>query len=317
VKDQPILVITGNPPYSGHSRNMGPVARASIGAYKTVDGKPLGERNPKWLQDDYVKFIRFAQMKMDAVPEGVVGIITNHSYLSNPTFRGMRQSLMGTFDQIFILDLHGSTKPKKTPPDGQIDQNVFEIQKGVAITLFVKRPGAERGVWYGEMWGHQIDKYKALSALEFGKQDWAELEPISPQYRFVPQASPLSGETDPSSGRDRVAAMPALARFSVMAGLVPAIHVLERAVTQIVDARHKAGHDEDRSKTTMGRWLLDARLRGHDKNRERRGGGRREEPARNAYLVAWATRLVTGSICMRASMRFRSFWKSASMRPLS
>jgi len=187
VKDKPILVITGNPPYSGHSRNMGPVARASINAYKWVDGQPLGEKNPKWLHDDYVKFIRFAQMKMDAVTEGVVGIITNHSYLSNPTFRGMRQSLMATFDQIYILDLHGSTKPKETPPEGQVDQNVFEIQKGVAITLFVKRPGAPRGVWYGEMWGRQIEKYRALSADELTKQNWIELEPASPQYRFVPQ----------------------------------------------------------------------------------------------------------------------------------
>jgi len=191
VKDKPILVITGNPPYSGHSRNMGPVARASIEAYKWVDGEPLGEKNPKWLHDDYVKFIRFAQMKMDAVTEGVVGIITNHSYLSNPTFRGMRQSLMATFDQIYTLDLHGSTKPKETPPEGQVDQNVFEIQKGVAITVFVKRPGAPRGVWYDEMWGGQIEKYKALSDLEFDKQTWAELTPVSPFYLFIPQSRDL------------------------------------------------------------------------------------------------------------------------------
>src|SRR6202011_4746083 len=95
--------------------------------------KPLGEQNPKWLQDDYVKFIRFAQMKMDAVEEGIVGVITNHSWLDNPTFRGMRQSLVGTFDQIWILDLHGSTKPKELAPGGIQNENVFDIQKGVAI----------------------------------------------------------------------------------------------------------------------------------------------------------------------------------------
>jgi predicted helicase len=108
----------GNPPYSGHSKNKGAWITAKIEAYKQVDGKPLGEKNSKWLQDDYVKFIRFAQMKMDTMDEGVVGIVTNHSYLDNPTFRGMRQSLTQTFNQIYILDLHGSTKPKElAPPD--------------------------------------------------------------------------------------------------------------------------------------------------------------------------------------------------------
>jgi hypothetical protein len=85
---------------------------AKIDAYKQVDGKPLGEKNPKWLQDDYVKFIRFAQMKMDAVDEGIVGVITNHSWLDNPTFRGMRQSLMPSFEQVYVLDLHGNEKRK-------------------------------------------------------------------------------------------------------------------------------------------------------------------------------------------------------------
>jgi len=194
VKEKPILVITGNPPYSGHSRNMGPVARASIDAYKIVDGKPLGERNPKWLQDDYVKFIRFAQMKMDAVKEGIVGVITNHSYLSNPTFRGMRQSLINTFDQIIVLDLHGSTKPKETPPDGVVDENVFEIQKGVAISLLVKRPGLKRGIWYGELWGKQLAKYEVLARQELAKQDTVELEPVSPFYLFIPQNRVLWAE---------------------------------------------------------------------------------------------------------------------------
>ena len=90
IKDRPILVITGNPPYAGHSKNTGTWITEKIDTYKTVDGKPLGEKNPKWLQDDYVKFIRFAQWKMEQAEEGVVGIITNHSFLDNPTFRGMR-----------------------------------------------------------------------------------------------------------------------------------------------------------------------------------------------------------------------------------
>jgi hypothetical protein len=146
VKDKPILVITGNPPYSGHSKNKGAWIREAIKEYKyTLEvgqggneiKKPLGERNPKWLNDDYVKFIRFAQLKMDAVQEGVVGIITNHSWLDNPTFRGMRQSLMRSFEQIYVLDLHGNAKKGERAPDGSQDENVFDIEQGVvACTRF-------------------------------------------------------------------------------------------------------------------------------------------------------------------------------------
>jgi hypothetical protein len=138
VKDQKILVITGNPPYSGHSKNNGTWISSLIEDYKKVDGQPLGEKNPKWLQDDYVKFIRFAQWKMQQVPEGIVAIITNHSFLDNPTFRGMRQSLMQTFNRIYVLDLHGSTKKKERTPEGGKDENVFDIEQSVAISIFVK-----------------------------------------------------------------------------------------------------------------------------------------------------------------------------------
>jgi predicted helicase len=81
--------------------------------YKFVDGKPLGERNPKGLQDDYVKFIRFAQWRIEQTGYGVLAFITNHGYLDNPTFRGMRQSLMQTFDEIYLLDLHGQHAQKR------------------------------------------------------------------------------------------------------------------------------------------------------------------------------------------------------------
>ena len=138
IKKRPILVITGNPPYSGESKNKGAWISKQINTYKYVDGAPLGEKNPKWLSDDYVKFIRFAQDKMDQVQEGVVGIITNHSFLDNPTFRGMRQSLMATFDQIYVLDLHGNAKKKEKSPDGTKDENVFDIEQGVAISILIK-----------------------------------------------------------------------------------------------------------------------------------------------------------------------------------
>jgi type I restriction-modification system DNA methylase subunit len=108
VKDKPILVIVGNPPYSGHSKNKGAWITASIAEYRKGFPELSKPAQGKWLQDDYVKFLRFAQMKMDEVEEGIVGIICNHSWLDNPTFKGMRKSLMGTFNQIYVLDLHGS-----------------------------------------------------------------------------------------------------------------------------------------------------------------------------------------------------------------
>jgi predicted helicase len=137
-KQVPILVVLGNPPYSGHSSNTGEWISDVIKEYYQVDGKPLGEKNPKWLQDDYVKFIRFSQWKIDQAGEGVLGFITNHSYLDNPTFRGMRQSLMNSFDEIYILDLHGNSLKKEKVPDGSKDENVFDIQQGVAICFMVK-----------------------------------------------------------------------------------------------------------------------------------------------------------------------------------
>lgn len=191
VKDKPILVITGNPPYSGESKNKGAWISAAIDGYKytfeTDPGgkeakKPLGERNPKWLNDDYVKFIRFAQLKMDEVDEGIVGIITNHSWLDNPTFRGMRQSLMRSFDQIYVLDLHGNAKKKEKAPDGSKDENVFDIEQGVAISLFVKRRGIDKGVWRGDLWGKRLTKYEAVAAGSLATRIAEKLTPQTPDY---------------------------------------------------------------------------------------------------------------------------------------
>jgi len=163
VKEQPILVITGNPPYSGHSKNKGAWITAQIAKYREGFPELSKPAQGKWLQDDYVKFIRFAQLKMEQVNEGVVGIITNHSWLDNPTFKGMRKSLMETFNQIYVLDLHGSTKKRDSVPDGIEDQNVFDIEQGVAISLFVKRANVEGGIWYADMWGSRIEKYRTAA----------------------------------------------------------------------------------------------------------------------------------------------------------
>jgi predicted helicase len=203
VKDREILVITGNPPYSGESKNKGAWIRAAIGGYKfTVQmdeagrevNKPLGERNPKWLNDDYVKFIRFAQLKMDAAKQGVVGIITNHAWLDNPTFRGMRQSLMRSFEQIYVLDLHGNAKKKEHAPDGSKDENVFDIEQGVAISLFVKRPGLERGVWRGDLWGKRLEKYKALAEGTLKSFNLAAIAPTTPHYLYHYQDTDIRAE---------------------------------------------------------------------------------------------------------------------------
>lgn len=188
-KHQPILVILGNPPYSGHSSNKGDWITKQIETYKRVDGKPLGEKNPKWLQDDYVKFIRFAQWKIDQIGEGVLGFITNHSYLDNPTFRGMRQSLMNSFDEIHILDLHGNSLKKEKAPDGSKDENVFDIQQGVVIALFVKKKssGKSNHVYHSEIWGTRKRKYDWLLKHDIRKTNWNQVKPSTPFYLFVPR----------------------------------------------------------------------------------------------------------------------------------
>ena len=142
-QDEPVMVVVGNPPYSGHSENKGEWISNLLKDYYQVDGKPLGEKNPKYLQDDYVKFIRFSQWRIQQTGMGILAFITNHGYLKNATFRGMRRSLDKTFDEMYIFDLHGDTREKEVAPDGSKDQNVFDIQQGVAIGLMVKLPTQE------------------------------------------------------------------------------------------------------------------------------------------------------------------------------
>lgn len=189
-KERLILVVLGNPPYSGHSANKGRWILDEIEHYKQVDGNPLGEKNPKWLQDDYVKFLRFAQGKIDQTGQGVVGMITNHSYLDNPTFRGMRQSLLRTFDEIYILDLHGNSLKREVCPDGSADKNVFDIRQGVAIAFFVKRGVNEEipaRVRHAELWGLRRDKYDWLLDHDIRSTDWQRIQPKSGFYLFVPR----------------------------------------------------------------------------------------------------------------------------------
>ena len=185
IKEKQILVIVGNPPYRGESRNKGGFITNLIKDYRFVDGEPLGERNSKWLQDDYVKFIRFAQDKMDQVEEGIVGVITNHGYLDNPTFRGMRSSLLKTFNQIYIINLHGNSKKKERSPDGTNDENVFDIQQGVCISLFVKKKGLKQAIHYTDWWGKREKKYNLCINSKIDSIKKTLLNPVPPNYFFI------------------------------------------------------------------------------------------------------------------------------------
>ena len=197
VKDSPVLVIVGNPPYSGHSQNKGEWIKDLLrgidggkqvgGSYYEVDGVPFDERNPGVLQDDYVKFIRFAQRKMDKAERGIVAIITNHSFLNNPTFRGMRQSLMKTFDALYFLDLHGNSNIQEEPPKGVTDSNVFEIQQGVAVSLLVKNPATKKkSIFHADLWGAQEYKYAFCRQNTVDSIEWSEINPAAPYYFFRP-----------------------------------------------------------------------------------------------------------------------------------
>ena len=197
-RDLPVMVIVKNPPYFGKSDNNGKwimgLLRGLDGSivtesYFEVDGQPLDERNPKGLNDDYVKFIRFAQWRIARTGYGILAFISNHGYLNNITFQGMRQSLIETFDTIYILDLHGNKITNKKPPNGGIDENVFEIKPGVAIGIFVKHASEKLNfarVYHTELWGSREDKYKWLSSNSIDTTPWTELTPKSPNYLFVP-----------------------------------------------------------------------------------------------------------------------------------
>jgi predicted helicase len=195
-RDVPVMVVLGNPPYSGHSANKSEWIAGLVKDYYYVDGLPLKERNSKWLQDDYVKFIRFGQWRVSQTGFGVLAFVTNHGYLDNPTFRGMRQNLMQTFTDIYVLDLHGNSKKKEVSPDGSPDQNVFDIQQGVSIGIFIKEPGKSTPakVHHAELWGSRTSKYEILNQLDIETTEWVAVEPQSPEYLFIIQNIDLRTE---------------------------------------------------------------------------------------------------------------------------
>ncbi len=243
-KDEKILIITGNPPYSGASSNEGLFeweVKATYGIepeFQTIEieknikltdkiqtllkniqkQKESGsknalkelknlhskyklqkEKNPKWLLDDYVKFMRFAQNKIKSLGHGLFGFISNNAFLDNPTFRGLRRSLLECYDELYILNLHGNTRKKEKTPQGAKDENVFNIMQGVSINLFVKKAQATKQkilqkIYYCDVYGERAEKYAFLAQNDLNSIEWLELAPREPFYLLIPQETPLLDE---------------------------------------------------------------------------------------------------------------------------
>ncbi|MFP6020539.1 type ISP restriction/modification enzyme [Helicobacter pylori] len=239
-KDEKILIITGNPPYSGASSNEGLFeweVKATYGIepeFQTIEieknvkladkiqtllnsvqiqkqsgsknalkelknlhskYKLQNEKNPKWLLDDYVKFMRFAQNKIESLGHGLFGFISNNAFLDNPTFRGLRRSLLECYDELYILNLHGNTRKKEETPQGAKDENVFNIMQGVSINLFVKKAQTtKQKIHYYDVYGQRAEKYAFLAQNDLNSINWLELAPREPFYLLIPQETPLLEE---------------------------------------------------------------------------------------------------------------------------
>lgn len=239
-KDEKILIITGNPPYSGASSNEGLFeweVKATYGIepeFQTIEiekkvkltdkiqtllnniqkQKESGsknalkelksihskyklqkEKNPKWLLDDYVKFMRFAQNKIESLGHGLFGFISNNAFLDNPTFRGLRRSLLECYDELYILNLHGNARKKEKTPQGAKDENVFNIKQGVSINLFVKKAQTtKQKIHYYDVYGQRAEKYAFLAQNDLNSIEWLELAPREPFYLLLPLKTPLLDE---------------------------------------------------------------------------------------------------------------------------
>ncbi len=239
-KNENILIITGNPPYSGASSNEGLFeweVKATYGIepeFQTIeieknikltdkiqtllkniqtqkesgsknDLKKLKslhskyklqkEKNPKWLLDDYVKFMRFAQNKIESLGHGLFGFISNNAFLDNPTFRGLRRSLLECYDELYILNLHGNARKKEETPQGAKDENVFNIMQGVSINLFVKKTQTTKPkICYYDVYGQRAEKYAFLAQNDLDRIEMLELAPREPFYLLIPQETPLLEE---------------------------------------------------------------------------------------------------------------------------
>ncbi|EJF07621.1 putative helicase [Thiovulum sp. ES] len=211
--DKNIIAIIGNPPYSGTSQNPSKITNkteksyqfgktknltwigSQIENYKWNGDKKLDEKNPKWLQDDYVKFIRFAQYQIDSKEKGVISYIVPHGFLDNPTFRYMRKSLLDSFSKIFIVNLHGNSTKKETTPNGGKDENVFDIKQGVSLLFLVKTSSAkDTKIYYGDLWGLRKEKFQNLENGNLENICKTELFPKSDMFYFIPRDTTLETE---------------------------------------------------------------------------------------------------------------------------
>lgn len=211
------MVVLGNPPYAYTTNHQSKIPACTNGNahdkqptrpsqrfispllqdYYQINGHTLHERNPKWLQDEYVKFIRLAQHYITQTGRGIVAFITNNSYLDNPTFRGMRHHLLHDFDSIYVLNLHGNSKKRERAPHGGRDENVFHIQQGVAVAFFVKHPDTpalSKTMYYADVWGSREEKYTFLAAHDATTTDWQPCEPVHPWHLFVPHNAAIWDE---------------------------------------------------------------------------------------------------------------------------
>ena len=204
-RDSPVMCIIGNPPYSGESANKGEWIMKLMDDYKKEPGgkEKLNERNPKWINDDYVKFIRYGQHFIEKNGSGVLAFINPHGFLDNPTFRGMRWNLLKTYDKIYTIDLHGNSTKKEVSPDGSADVNVFDIMQGVSINIFIKtgeksssqfpsagrvpegRGGKLAQVFHYDLYGKRDFKYNFLYENSIKTIDFKELPNVEPNYFFV------------------------------------------------------------------------------------------------------------------------------------
>lgn len=207
VKEKDILVILGNPPYTSEKKEKGSLSewiKEKLQDY----AKGLGVENEKKkgvLQDDYIRFIRFAHWKIDHYGKGIVAFITNNSYLDGIIHRSMRKQLLDSFDEIYILNLHGNSRIKEKTPEGGIDKNVFDIQQGVAISIFVKTGEKKLAkIFYKDLWGLREEKYEYLNKNIVNNKDLKQIKPQANDFYFAKKDYTLKSKWDSWLGLDKI-----------------------------------------------------------------------------------------------------------------
>jgi predicted helicase len=209
-RDSPVMCIIGNPPYSGESANKGEWIMKLMEDYKKEPGgkEKLKERNPKMVNDDYVKFLRYGQHFIEKNGSGVLAFINPHGFLDNPTFRGMRWNLLKTYDKIYTIDLHGNSRKKEVSPDGTVDVNVFDIMQGVSINLFVKtgnkKPNELGKIFHYDLYGKRDFKYNFLYDNSLKNINFSEVTNLSPDYFFIPKDYELQKTYDKNFSLDEI-----------------------------------------------------------------------------------------------------------------